>query len=162
MIYTNQTGAVRCCSLDGGSCKSETPDCSSLTFLEAQQKCINFGMRLCSEQELSSNICCNTGCYFDVELVWYTKGNMFCLSIKILMQPFPTWLGVMFPCLVLWFHLILCSDLKWLHCRYIGPPEWLPNDSRIHCYQWLYLANGCNQNLGTASGCNLVVNICSV
>ena len=77
MIYTNQTGAVRCCSLDGGACKSETPDCSSLTFLEAQQKCVNFGMRLCSEQELSSNICCGTGCSFDAKLVWYTKGNLF-------------------------------------------------------------------------------------
>ena len=113
---------MRCCSLDGGSCKSYTPDCSSLTFLEAQQKCINFGMRLCSEQELSSNICCGTGCWFSLELVWHTKGNMFCSSIKILMLPCPTWVGVMFPCLVLWFNLILCSDLKirWLHCRYIG------------------------------------------
>ena len=68
-------------------------------------------MRLCSEKELSSNICCNTGCYFDRELVWYTKGNMFCSSIKILILPCPTWVGVMFPCLVLWFHLIFCSDL---------------------------------------------------
>ena len=77
MISTTQTGAVRCCSLDGGSCDSKTPGCSTLTFSEAQQKCSEFGMRLCTEEELASNICCSTGCNFDSELVWYTKGNLF-------------------------------------------------------------------------------------
>ena len=89
MIPTNQTGAVRCCSFDGGSCKSETPDCSKLTASKAYHKCAEFEMRLCSEQELSSNICCGTGCLFDEELVWYTKGSMFCSNIKILMQLCP-------------------------------------------------------------------------
>ena len=82
MISTNQTGAVRCCSFDGGSCKSETPDCSKLTASKAYHKCAKFRMRLCSKQELSSNICCGTGCLFDEELVWYTNGNMFCSNIK--------------------------------------------------------------------------------
>ena len=142
MIFTNQTGAVRCCSYDGGSCESRIPKCNPLkTFSNAKQECSEFGMRLCSEEELASNICCYAGCGFDEELAWYTKGNMFCSSIKILMLPCPTWVGIMFSCLVLWFHSIFCSDLKWLHCRYIGPPEWLPNDSRIHCNQWLYLVN---------------------
>ena len=86
MISTTQTGAVRCCSFDGESCKSKIPDCSTLSFSKAQQKCSEFRMRLCTEEELSNNICCGTGCSFDLKLVWYTKGNMFCSSIKILMQ----------------------------------------------------------------------------
>lgn len=80
MINTTQTGAVRCCSFDGGSCKSEIPDCLTLTFSEAQQKCVTFGMRLCSKQELFSNICCRTGCLFDEKLVWYIKGNIVVLK----------------------------------------------------------------------------------
>ena len=78
MISTTQTGAVRCCSFDGGSCVSETPHCSTLTFSDAKQECSDFGMRLCTEEELAGNICCGTGCSFDFELVWYTKGNLFC------------------------------------------------------------------------------------
>ena len=77
MISTTQTGAVRCCSFDGGSCESDIPECSTLTFSNAKQECCEFGMRLCTEEELASNICCGTGCSFDTELVWYTKGNMF-------------------------------------------------------------------------------------
>ena len=76
MISTTQTGAVRCCSFDGGSCESEIPECSTLTFFNAKQECSEFGMRLCTEEELAGNICCGTGCSFDIELVWYTKGNM--------------------------------------------------------------------------------------
>ena len=86
MISTTQTGAVRCCSFDGESCKSKIPDCSTLSFSKAQQKCSEFRMRLCTKEELSNNICCGTGCSFDLKLVWYTKGNLFCSSIKILMQ----------------------------------------------------------------------------
>jgi hypothetical protein len=78
MISTTQTGGVRCCSLDGGSCKSRTPDCSTLTFSNAEQKCSEFGMRLCTEEEFFSKICCGTGCSFDNKLVWYTQGNLFC------------------------------------------------------------------------------------
>ena len=77
LISTTQTGAVRCCSFDGGSCESEIPECSTLTFSNAKQECSEFGMRLCTEEELAGNICCGTGCSFDLELVWYTKGNLF-------------------------------------------------------------------------------------
>ena len=77
MISTTQTGAVRCCSFDGASCASETPNCSTQTFSNAKQECSEFGMRLCTEEELASNICCGTGCDFDFGLVWYTKGNLF-------------------------------------------------------------------------------------
>ena len=82
MISTTQMGAVRCCSIDGASC--EIPDCLTLTFSKAQQKCSEFGMRLCTEKELTSEICCGTGCEFDYEMVWYEKGNMFCSFIRIL------------------------------------------------------------------------------
>ena len=84
MISTTQTGAVRCCSFDdygnGRSCKSKIPDCSTLTFSNAKKKCSEFGMRLCTEEELASNICCKTGCNFDFKLVWYTKGNLILLN----------------------------------------------------------------------------------
>ena len=76
MSSTTQTGAVRCCSYDGGSCETETIGCFTLTFSEAQQKCSDLGMRLCTKKELASKICCGTGCGFDIELVWSTKGNM--------------------------------------------------------------------------------------
>ena len=77
---TTQTAFVRCCSKIGGSCK--IPDCSRLTFSNAEQKCSESGMRLCTKEELASNICCKTGCGYDRKLVWYTKGNMFCSNIK--------------------------------------------------------------------------------
>ena len=84
MISTTQTGAVRCCSFDGGSCESEIPECSTLTFSNAKLECSEFGMRLCTEEELASNICCGTGCEFDIELVWYAKGNVILLSYHLL------------------------------------------------------------------------------
>ena len=83
MNSTTQTGAVRCCSYDGGSCESETIGCFTLTFSEAQQKCSEFGMRLCTEEELFTNICCSSGCSFDYELVWFRKGKLFCSTEKI-------------------------------------------------------------------------------
>ena len=84
MISDSQTSAVRCCSLDGGSCESKIPDCSTLTFSNARRECSRFGMRLCTEEELASNICCGTGCEFDIELVWYAKGNVILLSYHLL------------------------------------------------------------------------------
>ena len=84
MISSTQTGAVRCCSFDGGSCKSKIPDCSTLTFSNAEEKCSIFGMRLCTKEELASNICCGTGCEFDIELVLYTKGNVILLYYQLL------------------------------------------------------------------------------
>ena len=74
IFSTTQRGAVRCCSFDGKSCQTKIPDCSILTFSNAKEKCSEFGMRLCTEEELASNICCDTGCEFDIELVWSTKG----------------------------------------------------------------------------------------
>ena len=76
MSSTTQTGNVRCCSYDGGSCETETIGCFTLTFSEAQQKCSENGMRLCNVEEL--NTCCSSGCSFDYELVWYRKGKLFC------------------------------------------------------------------------------------
>ena len=84
IFSTTQRGAVRCCSFDGKSCQTKIPDCSILTFSNAKEKCSEFGMRLCTEEELASNICCGTGCEFDIELVWYAKGNVILLSYHLL------------------------------------------------------------------------------
>ena len=81
LTSTTQTGAVRCCSYDGGSYESELGlnlECLTVTFSEAQQACSEFGMRLCTEEELWSNICCTTGCGFDADMTWYRKGKLFC------------------------------------------------------------------------------------
>ena len=78
LTSTTQTGGVRCCSYDGGSCESETIGCLTVTFSEAQQTCSEFGMRLCTEEELLSNVCCTSGCGFDSDMVWYRKGKLFC------------------------------------------------------------------------------------
>ena len=85
IFSTAQRGAVRCCSFDGGSCTSKlNTHCLTLTFSIAEWKCSKLGMRLCTEEELASNICCYTGCGFDKELVWYTKGNMILLNYQLL------------------------------------------------------------------------------
>ena len=85
IFSTTQRGAVRCCSFDGGSCTSKlNTHCLTLTFSIAEWKCSKLGMRLCTEEELASNICCYTGCGFDKELVWYTKGNMILLNYQLL------------------------------------------------------------------------------
>jgi len=33
-------------------------------------------MRLCTVEELNTNICCSTGCSFDFELIWYRKAQV--------------------------------------------------------------------------------------
>ena len=87
LISTTQTGAVRCCSYDGGSCESTTIGCLTQTFSEAQQTCSEFEMRLCTEEELLSSICCSTGCQFDSEYVWYRKGKLFCSTYALIFYP---------------------------------------------------------------------------
>jgi hypothetical protein len=86
MVSITKERAVRCCSKDGTSCESNP--CNILTFSKAKEKCDEIGMRLCTEEELASGICCGSGCGFDKKLVWCTKGNIFCSFIKILAQKF--------------------------------------------------------------------------
>lgn len=68
-----RTAAVRCCSMDGNSCSSSLPSggCrSGRTFAEAQGDCAANGMRLCTEVELESQVCCHTGCQFNCAMIW--------------------------------------------------------------------------------------------
>ena len=68
---------MRCCGFDDGSCH-ESPEVewnTKHTYLNAKQECTELGVRLCTEEELASNICCETIC--DMELVWFKKGNLF-------------------------------------------------------------------------------------
>ena len=87
--------AVRCCSNDDcGTCKSVcpghvAPPLEFTTFSEAQQKCSDLGMRLCTKKELASKICCGTGCGIDSKYVWYApEGNVFRSINPILSEPY--------------------------------------------------------------------------
>ena len=64
---------VRCCSTDGSSCA--TPEsCRDEEYLvnyaDAETKCTDIGMRLCTWDELLTDFCCGTGGGCDSELVW--------------------------------------------------------------------------------------------
>jgi len=64
---------VRCCSSDGTSCTTPST-CTSWNDLknhvDAEAECAADGMRLCTKDELLSEICCTTGGGCDSELVW--------------------------------------------------------------------------------------------
>ena len=67
------TAFTRCCSSDGSSCSTESKctDSSDLvTYAEAEAKCSTKGMRLCTEEELLSDVCCATGGQCDNYVVW--------------------------------------------------------------------------------------------
>jgi len=68
--------AVRCCSIDGTSCISKVAG-SCLPKLatpsEAFAACAAAGMRLCSQVELRSGVCCGTGCGYDIVDNWFTE-----------------------------------------------------------------------------------------
>ena len=78
-----QEAAVRCCSLSGINCI--TPGghnaehygrcLETATFHEAEEKCASINMRLCTLDELESNLCCGTGCYFDLKPTWHKRGK---------------------------------------------------------------------------------------
>ncbi|KNC80008.1 hypothetical protein SARC_07623 [Sphaeroforma arctica JP610] len=66
--------AVRCCSLDGLSCKSKIgannrcPE--GVRKADALATCTDAGLRLCTVEELHiNNICCSSGCNFDSKFV---------------------------------------------------------------------------------------------
>ena len=71
------TAGVRCCSTDGSTCV--TPGrCDSegqLTFAEATDQCTAMGRRLCTKDELLSEICCGTGGMCDNFKVWTSTPN---------------------------------------------------------------------------------------
>lgn len=67
---STEIAAVRCCSQDGQSCQSEELGCKNGTVAEAKSICESKGLRLCSKVELQSNVCCDSGCNFDVKTTW--------------------------------------------------------------------------------------------
>ena len=64
---------VRCCSDDGTTCDTFS-NCNRgnqlVAYADAEQKCIDNGMRLCTKDELLSDICCGTGGNCDSRAVW--------------------------------------------------------------------------------------------
>jgi len=63
--------SVRCCSMDGRRCETQTVGClEGQTYNEATAACSRRGLRLCSEDELERGVCCGTGCGFDGRRVW--------------------------------------------------------------------------------------------
>ena len=64
---------VRCCSSDGTSCNTHS-SCTSWNDLknhvDAEAECVADGMRLCTKDELLSEICCATGGGCDSLKVW--------------------------------------------------------------------------------------------
>ena len=74
---SSEKGAVRCCSKDGRTCVTpgafvEPKSCLVTTFAEAEAKCAEEGMRICTADELDRHKCCNTGCDFNDKLTWRT------------------------------------------------------------------------------------------
>ena len=68
----NLKAGVRCCSMDGSKC--ETPGrCNGrngITFSEAVDECTGMGLKLCTKEELLSEVCCATGGNCDSFAVW--------------------------------------------------------------------------------------------
>lgn len=65
--------AVRCCQHSTGNlqCASSVVNCPmGKTYVEGKKICEDHGMRLCTKDELESNVCCGTGCNFDSWLIW--------------------------------------------------------------------------------------------
>ena len=64
---------VRCCSDDGSSCDTLS-NCGSssdlVNYTVAVTECTTNGMRLCTKDELLSEICCGTGGQCDNYGVW--------------------------------------------------------------------------------------------
>lgn len=63
---------VRCCSYDASECTSHCPTGANqlYSYTEAMQYCADAGKRLCSREELASEVCCDSGCGYDNEQVW--------------------------------------------------------------------------------------------
>ena len=70
---------IRCCSEDKNICENENAPCCKTqkgacpgvaTHSEAEETCVKMGMRLCTKDELLSEICCKTGGNCDSYSVW--------------------------------------------------------------------------------------------
>ena len=64
---------VRCCSDDGTYCETISNCIDSddlMSYRDAKVACGNNGMRLCTKDELLTDICCGTGGSCDNHLIW--------------------------------------------------------------------------------------------
>lgn len=73
----SHVGGLRCCNLEGSDGESfcET-NCQLFTFSEAEEKCQERGMRLCTEEEALNGVVKGTGCEFPLLI---TKNDDFTL-----------------------------------------------------------------------------------
>jgi hypothetical protein len=78
-LNKHHTAPVRCCSFHDsnskGSCQSKEIGCVQQTYSDAKRTCADHGMRMCSWHEMKSNLCCGTGCNFDVERAWILRDS---------------------------------------------------------------------------------------
>ena len=77
---------VRCCSEDGTTCKTIGKCPGTASHSEAQEKCEGKGMRLCTKDELLTEICCKTGGNCDNHQVWTSTPEPGMLPFLITMQ----------------------------------------------------------------------------
>ena len=61
---------VRCCSLDGLTCDTPGSCPGSFSYREAEIQCSDIGHRVCTKDELLSEVCCQTGGACDQHPVW--------------------------------------------------------------------------------------------
>ena len=61
---------VRCCSGDGSQCDTVGTCPGESTYYDAVDKCAAIGKRLCTKDELLSEVCCGTGGNCDSYAVW--------------------------------------------------------------------------------------------
>lgn len=67
-LHVDQRLAKRCCNAKG-KCSSY-PCERTVTWEQADASCRGNGLRLCTQQELERNKCCNKGCGHDKRYVW--------------------------------------------------------------------------------------------
>eukprot|EP01060_Flectonema_neradi_P021719 TRINITY_DN295_c0_g1_i6.p1 TRINITY_DN295_c0_g1~~TRINITY_DN295_c0_g1_i6.p1 ORF type:complete len:711 (+),score=156.58 TRINITY_DN295_c0_g1_i6:68-2200(+) len=69
------SAAVRCCSTDGSTCTSLSPNSNTClgevsSYDEAEAICTSINMRTCTRSEVASDLCCGTGCGYNLKPVW--------------------------------------------------------------------------------------------
>ena len=65
---------IRCCSVDGTECTTVTANCKEPTYAttydDAVSQCESQGLRLCTKNELLTDVCCGTGGGCDSYAIW--------------------------------------------------------------------------------------------
>ena len=65
---------IRCCSVDATECTTVSSDCKEPTYAttydDAVSQCESQGLRLCTKDELLTDVCCGTGGSCDNYAIW--------------------------------------------------------------------------------------------